>query len=103
MTERVKAPEAPRRMSPAAANAQAKRATKTRFKILRKDGRPVAQIKVDSQHVFAGRIVSLLEMASHDNPGEWSPAYTEHVINRFADRFVELARVAPVPDKAGAR
>lgn len=52
---------------------------------------------VDPQHEFAGRIVSLLQAASADNPGEWSDSYTEFVMNRFADRFVELARVAPVP------
>lgn len=88
-----------RRMSPAAANSRAKKAMKTRMKLMR-----LGETKaLDSQHVFAGRIVSLLEMASHDNPGEWSPAYTEHVINRFSDRYVELARVAPIPAKAGAR
>lgn len=52
---------------------------------------------VDPQHEFAGRIVSLLQAASADNPGEWSPAYAEHIINRFSDRYVELCRVAPVP------
>lgn len=88
-----------RRLSPTAANTRAKKAVRTRMKLLR-----LGEFKaVDSQHVFAGRIVSLLEMASHDNPGEWSEAYTEHVINRFADRYVELSRVAPVPARAGAR
>lgn len=85
-----------RRLSPTAANAQVRKATKVRLKILRLDPRPVNAIKVDSSHVFAGRIVSLLEAASHDHPGEWSPAYAEHVINRFADRYVELCRVAPI-------
>lgn len=72
---------------------------RTRMRLLR-----LGETKaLDSQEVFAGRIVSLLEAASGDNPGEWSPAYTEHVINRFADRYVELSRVAPLPEKVGAR
>lgn len=64
-----------------------------RMKALRLDG------TVDPQHEFAGRIVSLLETASTDNPGEWSPAFAEHIINRFADKYVELARVVPIPVK----
>lgn len=52
--------------------------------------------QVDPQHVFAGRIVQLLKAASQDSPGEWSEAYTEHVVNRFADRYVDLCRVAPL-------
>lgn len=90
-------------MSPAAAAAQAKRATKTRFKILRTDTRPVAQIKVDSHRVFAGRITALLEAASHDHPGEWSPAYCEYVLSNFSERYLELCRVASIPEKVGAR
>lgn len=81
-----------RRLSPTAANSRARKAVRARMKLLRL-GQTNA---LDSQHVFAGRIVSLLEAASADHPGEWSPAYTEHVINRFADRYVELARVAPL-------
>lgn len=89
-----------RRLSPAAATAQAKRATKTRFKILRQDSRPVQEIRgIDSPHVFAGRIAALLKAASGDHPGEWSEAYSEHVINRFSDRYVELARVAPIRER----
>ena len=79
-----------RRLSPTAANAQAKKAAKNRFKLIRLGQR------ADSPQVFAGRIASLLEAASGDNPGEWSTAYTEHVINRFTDRYVELDRVAPL-------
>lgn len=86
-----------RRLSPTAANSRAKKAMRTRMRLLR-----LGETKaLDTQAVFAGRIVSLLEMASHDNPGDWSPAYAEHIINRFADRYVELARVAPL--KVGAR
>lgn len=85
-----------RRLSPTAATSQARRAARNRFKILRQSPRPVAEIKVDSQRVFAGRLVALLEAASHDYPGEWSEAYCEHVVNRFADRYVELCRVAPL-------
>lgn len=87
-----------RRLSPTAATAQAKKAMRNRLKIQRLDKQPV-----DSPHVFAGRIAALLKAASHDNPGEWSEAYTEHVINRFSDRYIELCRVAPIPQKAGAR
>lgn len=88
-----------RRLSPTAANSRARKAARTRMRLLR-----VGETKaLDSQHVFAGRIVSLLEAASHDHPGEWSPAYCEFVMSRFADRYVELSRVAPLPVKAGAR
>jgi hypothetical protein len=64
---------------------------------MREDSRPVREIDVDSPQVLAGRLVDLIERASKDDPGEWSEAYTEHVINRFADRYVELCRVAPIP------
>ena len=88
-----------RRMSPTAASSRARKAMKARMKLLR-----LGETKaVDSQHVFAGRIVSLLQAASHDHPGEWSEAYAEHVINRFADRYVELCRIAPLIQKAGVR
>lgn len=92
-----------RTMSPTAARAQVRRATKNRFKILRQDSRPVREIKVDPQRVFAERLVSLLREASSDNPGEWSPAYCEWVVNGFTDRYLELARVAPLAEKVGAR
>jgi hypothetical protein len=85
-----------RRLSPTAANAQARRATRTRFKLLRLGKR------ADPAAVFAGRIAGLLEAAAYDNPGEWSDSYTEFVINRFADRYVELCRVAPIPTKVRA-
>lgn len=85
-----------RHLSPTAAKSRAKKAVRTRMKLLRL-GETNA---MDSQHVFAGRIVSLLEMASHDHPGEWSEAYTEHVINRFSDRYVELCRIAPLREVA---
>lgn len=91
-----------RRMSPTAATAQAKKATKNRFKILRTDSRSVAEIKVDSPHVFAGRIHALLQAASADNPGEWSEAYCEWVINQFADKYVELCRVAPIRERVAS-
>ena len=81
-----------RRLSPTAANSRAKKAMRNRMRLLR-----LGETKaIDSQRVFAGRLVSLLEAASHDHPGEWSPAYTEHVVNRFADRYIELDRVAPI-------
>lgn len=84
-------------LSPNVARNRVNRAVKTRMKILRTDKHPVREIKgIDSQHVFSGRLVALLKQASGDNPGDWSEAYTEHVINRFADRYVELARVAPL-------
>jgi hypothetical protein len=78
------------RLSPSVASNRAHKAMRTRMKALRQDDR------VDPQREFAGKITRLLEAAAHDNPGEWSEAYTEHVINRFADRYVELCRVAPV-------
>jgi len=78
------------RLSPNVASKRANQAAKARFKALRLNG------DVDPQHVFAGRIVQLLKAASTDNPGDWSEAYTEHVINRFADRYVDLCRVAPL-------
>jgi hypothetical protein len=53
--------------------------------------------QVDPPEVLAGELVKLLKVAAHDNPGEWSEAYAEHVINNFADRYVELCRVAPIP------
>lgn len=86
------------KLSPTAANSRARKAVRNRMKLLRL-GKPNA---VDSQHVFADRLVSLLKAASHDNPGEWSPAYAEHVIHRFSDRYVELARVAPIPTKVAS-
>ena len=86
-----------RRLSPTAANSRAKKAMRTRMRLLR-----LGETKaLDSQEVFAGRIVSLLEAASSDNPGEWSEAYTAWVMDNFADRYVELSRVAPLPAKAG--
>lgn len=92
-----------RHLSPTAANASAKKAARNRFKIIRQDSRPVHEIRgIDSPHVFAGRIAALLKAASSDHPGEWSPAYTEHVINRFADRYVELCRVAPLVEEVAA-
>jgi len=78
------------RLSPNVASSRARKAARERFKALRLDE------GVASQREFAGRIVTLLKAASHDHPGEWSEAYTEHVINRFSDRYVELCRVAPV-------
>lgn len=90
-----------RRLSPTAATAQARRATRRRFKCLREDKRPVHRIPVDSPRVFAGRIAALLQEAAYDNPGVWSDAYVEFVMNRFADKYVELCRVAPIP--VGAR
>jgi hypothetical protein len=78
------------RLSPNVASNRAHKAFRTRMKALRLDD------SVDPQREFAGRIVSLLQAASADNPGEWSDAYTEHVVNRFADKYVELCRVAPV-------
>lgn len=92
-----------RTMSPTAAATHARKAVRARFKILRQDPRPVVEVKVDSPHVFAGRIASLLKDAASDHPGEWSESYTEFVVNRFADRYVELCRVAPLVEKAGAR
>ena len=79
------------RLSPTAANNRAKKAMRTRMRLLRLGERPV-----DSQRVFAGRIVSLLQAASHDNPGDWSESYTDWVLNQYSDRYAELARVAPV-------
>ena len=90
-------------LSPNVARNRVNRAVKTRMKILRTDSRPVGEIKgIDSPHVFAGRIAALLKQASGDNPGEWSEAYTEHVINRFADRYVELCRVAPIRERVAS-
>lgn len=91
-----------RRMSPTAANARVRRAIRDRFKILRTDSRSVQEIRVDSPLLFAGRIASLLKDASADNPGEWSEAYCEFVINRFADRYVELCRVAPIRERVAS-
>jgi hypothetical protein len=56
-------------MSPTAAAAHAKRIVKSRFKALRMDPRPVAAVKVDPPHIFAGRIYGLLEQASTRDPG----------------------------------
>lgn len=92
-----------RTMSPTAAAAHAKKAARQRFKILRQDPRPVVEVKVDSPHVFAGRIAALLSDASKDSPGEWSEAHTEWVVNNFADRYVQLCRVAPLIERVGAR
>ena len=87
-----------RRMSPTAANSRARKAMRNRMRLLR-----LGETKaIDSPHVFAGRIASLLTAASHDNPGEWSEAYSEHVINRFADRYVELCRVAPLLEEVAS-
>lgn len=87
-----------RRLSPTAATAQAKKAARNRFRLAR-----LGERQVDTPEAFAGRIAALLKAASYDNPGEWSPAYAEFVIDRFSDRYVELARVAPLPQKVGAR
>ena len=75
------------RLSPTAANNRARKAMRTRMRLLRLGERPV-----DSQRVFADRIVSLLQAAAGDNPGEWSDAYSEHVLTRYSDRYAELAR-----------
>lgn len=88
-----------RRLSPTAANTRARKAYRNRMKLLRLGDTKA----LDSQKVFAGRIVSLLEAASSDHPGEWSPSYTEWVVNNFADRYVELSRVAPLHEMAGTR
>ena len=66
------------------------RLSRARMKALRLDN------TVDSQREFAGRIVQLLKAASHDNPGEWSQAYADHIIDKFSTRYIELCRVAPV-------
>jgi hypothetical protein len=75
-----------RRLSPTAASAQARRAAKNRFKLLRLGKR------ADSPQVFAGRIAALLKAASHDNPGDWSPAYTEWVLSQYSTRCAELQK-----------
>jgi hypothetical protein len=68
-----------------------RREIRARYKALRLNE------QVEPPEVLAGELVKLLKVAAHDNPGEWSEAYCEHVINRFADRYVELSRVAPIP------
>lgn len=75
-----------RRLSPTAASAQARRAAKNRFKLLRLGKR------ADSPQVFATRIAGLLKAASHDNPGDWSPAYTEWVLSQYSTRCAELQK-----------
>jgi hypothetical protein len=68
-----------------------KRQIRSRMKALRLNE------QVEPPEVLAGGLVKLLKQASLDNPGEWSEAFAEHIINRFADRYVELCRVAPIP------
>jgi hypothetical protein len=68
-----------------------KRQIRSRFKAAR-EGK-----QVEPPGVLAGELVKLLKVAARDNPGEWSPAYAEFVINHFADRYVELCRIAPIP------
>jgi hypothetical protein len=68
-----------------------RREIRARYKALRLNE------QVEPPEVLAGELVKMLKVAAHDDPGEWSEAYTEHIINRFADRYVELCRVAPIP------
>lgn len=75
-----------RRLSPTAANAQAKKAAKNRFKLIRLGQR------ADSPYVFAGRIASLLKQASHDCPDEFSEAYADWVLSQFDARCHELQK-----------
>lgn len=85
-----------RRLSPTAAQSYARRAVRQRMRALRLDPRHVSKVKVDSHHVFAGRLVALLTAASHDNPGVWSEAYSEHVLAQFSDQYLRLCEVAPL-------
>lgn len=85
-----------RTKSPTAAKTRARIVIRQRMKAVREGKR------VDSPHILASRLVSLIETASADNPGEWSDSYCEWVINQFADRYVELCRVVPIPVKAAS-
>lgn len=85
-----------RTMSPTAAAAHARVITRQRFKLLRKDPRPVADIKVDSPAVFADRLFAVLQPASKNNPGPYSKAHAEHVQLLAYERFMELCRSTPV-------
>jgi hypothetical protein len=75
-----------RRLSPTAASAQARRAAKNRFKLLRLGKR------ADSASVFAGRIAGMLAAASGDAPDEYSPAYAEWVVSQYRTRCAELQK-----------
>jgi hypothetical protein len=74
-----------------------KRQIRSRFKAAR-EGK-----QVEPPEVLAGELVKLLKVAAHDNPGEWSEAYAEHVINQFSSQYLRLCEVAPIRQKAGAR
>jgi hypothetical protein len=76
---------------------QARKAIRARMKALRLDD------TVDPEREFAGQLLDLIKSGNDDNPGEWSEPFAEFVINRFADQYVALCRVAPIHEKAGAR
>lgn len=86
-----------RRMSTAAANARTRVVIRRRYKSLRLGKR------VDSPRILAGRLVALLEDAAQDNPGPWSEEWAEYVLSHAGEQYLKFCKVAPIPEKAGAR
>lgn len=84
-------------MSPTAAQAQARRLIRTRFKSLR------LGVPVESPRVVADRLVTYAQATAKAFPVEPNDAYRQYVQNAFSDRYLELCKVAPIPAKAGVR
>ena len=85
-----------RAMSPTAAQAHARRIVRSRYKAVRQGKR------VDSPHILADRLVSLLQDAANDNPGPWSEEWAEYVLSHAGEQYLRFCKVAPIPTKVGA-
>lgn len=59
-------------------------------------------LAADSPHVFAGRLVALLEDAAQDNPGPWSDEWADHVLNHAWQQYLRLCEVAPIREQVKA-
>jgi hypothetical protein len=84
-------------MSPAAAQAYAKRAIRSRYKAIRLGKR------VEDPSILAGRLVVLLEDAAADNPGPWSEEWAEYVLDHAGKQYLRFCKTNPIREKAGAR
>lgn len=83
-------------MSPTAAQAHAKRIVRSRFKAIRLGKR------VEDPKILAGRLVVLLDAAAQGNPGPWSEEWAEYVLSHAGQRYLDLCKVAPIPQRVAS-
>lgn len=83
-------------MSPAAAQAHARRAIRSRYKAIRLGKR------VEDPKILASRLVVLLEDAAQDNPGPWSEEWADYVLSNAGQRYTQLCKVAPIRERVAS-